>query len=105
MDTLEQRKAKFRENMEKAEQFEDDEEFLPAIKHYREALKYSLHKKDTDHIQAKLQKLKNMAHYVSGMLEEGQAEKSGKKPWLWIIAGGLGLLALGLTLFFVLKPF
>jgi hypothetical protein len=105
METLEQRKAKYREHMGKAEQFEEDEEFSPAIKHYREALKYSMHKKDTDHIQQKITKLKNLSGYVSGMLAEGREEKPMNKSLIWGIAGLVGVVVVALAVIIMLKPF
>ncbi|PIQ25584.1 hypothetical protein COW36_21310 [bacterium (Candidatus Blackallbacteria) CG17_big_fil_post_rev_8_21_14_2_50_48_46] len=105
METLEQRKANYKKYLEMAIDFEEDEEMLQAIKYYRAALKYSLHKKDTDHIHGKIQKLQAKAHYVSGMLGEGREEKPPNKLLMGSIALLVSLGILVLLSLLILKPF
>lgn len=89
METLETRKAKFKEFVDKGEDYEDDDNIPKAIKSYREALKYSLHKKDTDDLNTRIQRLKNTHEFVSGVPESGGSKKG------LIIGIVIGILALG----------
>lgn len=90
METLESRKAKFREWMDKATAYEEDDEIPKALKAYREALKYSLHKKDSDFIQQKIQRLRDTQEFVNGVPES----KSGNPMLLWGSIGAVALLIL-----------
>ena len=101
METLESRKAKFREFMDKAEEFEEEDDIPKAIKAYRNALKYSLHKKDTDHINAKIKRLRNTQEFVSGVPES----KGGPNPMMLGAIGLVVLLVIAGVVIFVLKPF
>jgi len=97
METLEARKEKYRQYLSQAEAFEDDEEMGKALKAYREALKYALHKKDAEQIQAKIIKLQDMMGYVSGMLNAETLSQDdsggGGLKIVLIVAGVLLLLA------------
>lgn len=101
METLEQRKAKFKQHLEQAVELEEDEDMLSAIKHYREALKYSLHKKDSDHIQQKIQNLQKTAELVTGM--SGESQNSGSKLPLILAGVVLLLIVAGLAAFLLLR--
>ncbi len=95
METLEERKAKFNRHLQAAQDFEEDDEIAKAIRAYQQALRYSLHKKDTDAIQNKITRLKNMAGYVSGMLNDDSSAGSGSKAALIVALIVILLLAGG----------
>ena len=102
METLEERKAKFNKHLQAAEAFEEDDEMDKAIRAYQLALKFSLHKKDTDAIQAKIARLKNMAGYVSGMLSDDGKSSASTKTVL-IVSLIVLVLVSGVVMAWVLK--
>lgn len=101
METLEQRKAKFNKHLQAAQAFEEDDEIDKAIRAYQQALTHSLHKKDTDAIQNKITRLKNMAGYVSGMLNDDDSTGNGKT--ILISTAIILLILAGLALAWFLK--
>lgn len=87
METLEARKAKYQKYFDQGESYEDDDDLPQAIKAYRVALKYSLHKKDTDELNHRIQRLRNTQEFVNGV-----PETAGRNPKIWVALGSLIVL-------------
>ncbi|PKL77356.1 MAG: hypothetical protein CVV27_05740 [Candidatus Melainabacteria bacterium HGW-Melainabacteria-1] len=102
-ESLQDRKVKFQQYIEQAEAFEEDDDHVAAVKAYRKALPYSLHKQDSDKIQKKIQKLQSLAGYVSGM---PAAEERSNKGLIWgLVGSSILLLLIAVAVVVVFKPF
>jgi len=105
METLEQRKEKYRNHMEKAKAYESDDDLTNAFKEYRKALPFCLLKKDSDFLKKKIQDLQDKHQYINNMADSGSNSSSNKG--LIIAAIGVALLVVVVigVVVFVIKPF
>lgn len=102
METLQQRKEKFRKHMEQAKSYEKEGDLSDALKEYRKALPYSLHKHDSEHLKKKIQDMQDMMQYVTGMPEH---QRGGGVNKLFLLGSGIILLVvLAIVMFLVIKP-
>ena len=104
METLEQRKAKYRKHMENAVGFEEEKDLTNAYKEYSKALPYCLHKKDSDYLQKKIQDLKDKHQYVNSM-QDSSSQGGNSKLFLFVGLGILLVIAIAAAVVLVLKPF
>ncbi|HEY9843170.1 MAG: hypothetical protein ACAI44_31820 [Candidatus Sericytochromatia bacterium] len=98
-ESLQDRKVKYHQYVARAEDLASDGDVEDALKAYRQALRYTLYKNETEQIQSRIQRLESLMGFVSGIPENEDRPKNGRK-WLWIGAAfclvalfaGIGIL-------------
>ncbi|MEZ0374767.1 MAG: hypothetical protein ACAI44_37110 [Candidatus Sericytochromatia bacterium] len=98
-ESLQDRKVKYQHYVARAEDLASDGEVEDALKAYRQALRYTLYKNETEQIQSRIQRLESLMGFVSGIPENEDRPKHSRK-WLWIGAAfclvalfaGIGIL-------------